>query len=177
MRSLFVSTIVALAACESEPPAPPPAVAPASAAAPKLIEPSKELSPLVARLRYEANHRPASSVTAERVFDALDRSDIRVTERRQYLGASMRASYCLGGQTGDDIVLAVCEYPTHGAAVAGKAFMDGRFAAMAPGAHREVQDVAVLTVVDPAPRAHPEIVARAFQSFAALPPHATQNNR
>lgn len=162
-------SLAALAACDR----PAASLAPAgtgaaTAGAGKSLEPSKDLSPLVARLGYEASHRPAATVKAEQVLDALDRRELVVATRRQFLGVTVHASYCLGGKTRDGIAIAACEYPDPAAATAGKAFMDQRFAAMSPLARRAVRGSTVLTITDPSVDAHATVVARGFDAFAAL---------
>lgn len=140
----------------------------ASARSPtKQVEPSQQLAPLIARLRYEQIHRPPARISAERVLDALERAGVGVRERRQFLGATVRAAYCAGGTTVDDVAISVCEYRTPEAALAGKQLMDKRFAAMSPNAHRVIRDRTVLSVVELAAKGS---TARILERFAAIEP-------
>lgn len=139
-----------------------------SAAPARRVDPSRELSPLVARLAYEAQHRRPSPVSAERVLDALAAADLAVVRRTQYLGATVRASYCAGGATSDGLVISVCEYPDADSAHAGRTFMNERFAAMTPAAKRAAQGATVLTIIDPDAPARAVRVERALEVFAAL---------
>ncbi len=146
---------------------------PSSAAQPvesdvKSVDPSKELAPLVARLRYESSHRPSSAITAERVLDALEQAQLPVSSRRQYLGGTLQASYCTGGASRDGLAIAVCEYPDAEAAVAGKQLMDRRFAAIKQVAQRRAHHNTVLTIAGDTNATNTALVERAFEVFAAL---------
>ncbi|MDQ3367782.1 MAG: hypothetical protein M3680_20350, partial [Myxococcota bacterium] len=148
------------------------ATAPADPAAAKQMEPSRELSQIVNRLQWEAAHRPPTTASAERVFEALERAGVEVGAPRQYLGSAMLASYCAGGTTTEGLAISVCEFPSVEAAAAGKRFMDTKFAAMAPTARREVHATSVLSVVRPAESNDDaqlaERVGRAFTAFTEL---------
>jgi hypothetical protein len=134
----------------------------------RAVSPSRDLTPLLARLAYEAHHRTAVRLSAERVLDALDRAQLRIIERKQFLGALVHASYCLGGRTGAGLAIAACEYEDPAAAEAGKELMDRHFSAMAPWARRSAHGAIVLTIADPSGLAHDELAAHAFEVFAAL---------
>ena len=176
MRHVIWMSVLCVAACSrthEAPPAAHTATATAAATAPaarstaselKTMRPSQPVGSLVARLRYEAAHRPAAQPTADLVLDALAHSGVQLGDRRQYLGLAMHASYCAGGTAHDGLVVAVCEYPTHAAAEAGKAYMDRAFAIA--DTTRAVRGEAVMTVVHPgalANQAH-----QALATFAAL---------
>ena len=118
---------------------------PAAATGAKELAPARDVAPLFARMRYEAEHRPSAQLPVERVFDALDKAGIAVGERTQYAGVTMKASYCAGGHTSDGLVVSLCEYPTHEAAIAGKSYMDKSFPLAS--AKREVRDSTVMTAV------------------------------
>lgn len=163
MRCLvYVSIAVALSACGRD------RANHASASSPtKRVEPSQQLAPLIARLHYEQLHRPPTRISAERVLDALERAGVGVRERRQFLGATVRAAYCAGGTTADDIAISVCEYKTPAAALAGKQLMDKRFAVMDANAHRVVRDRTVLSVVESVAKGS---TTRILERFAAIEP-------
>ena len=179
MRTLVLFAITALVspACKEDRPAepiarsevaPPPAT-PAQASAPRAMEPSKHIEPLLQRLQWEAAHRPANGVKTEQVMEALGGAGIRLTEQRQYLGATMSASYCAGGVTAEAVAISVCEYATVDAALAGKRLMDERFGAATPHARRVARKNAVLTIshASAAGARGPE-VQRAIDTFTRL---------
>ena len=132
------------------------------------VSPSHDLAPLLARLAYEAHHRSAVRLPAERVLDALEGAQLRLVERKQFLGATVHADYCIGGRTGEGLAIAACEYADPAAAEAGRQFMDQQFAAMSPWARRRAHETIVLTIADPAGLPHDEIAAHAMKLFAAL---------
>ncbi len=166
---ILPTLVVALLGCNREPSPVPAASSPPPARTDvRSVEPSKELAPLVARLRYEADHRPSSAVTAERVLDALEHAQLPVSSRRQYLGGTLRASYCAGGVTRDGLAIAVCEYPDATTATAGKQLMDSRFAAMKQVALRKAHRNTVLTIAGNTNPSNSALVERAFEVFATL---------
>jgi hypothetical protein len=132
------------------------------------MEPSQDLSALAERLAWEAQNRPALDVTAERVFDALERAGVSVLTKRQYVGITMGASYCAGGMTRDDVAISVCEYASRTAAAAGKDFMDHRFARMTPFARRVVHGQVLLSITKPSANAGMDVVQRAVDTFTSL---------
>ncbi len=156
MRFVLLALLVACSHASAPVPAPAPAP---PAAAPKALQPAQDLGPLASRLAYEAAHRPATAFPAERVFDAIERAGIALADRTQYAGVVMKASYCAGGRTSDGLVVAICEYPSHDAALAGKAYMDRSFPLAT--AQREVRGSTVMTAVG-ASR------ARALSAFQTL---------
>jgi hypothetical protein len=128
---------VALAACGREsPPAP---TQPAKTAHDTTVEKIDRLAAtadsvsadsmksLVGRLSYEAAHRPAATPRAEDVLAALERAGVRLDDHKQYVAATARAAYCVGGQTSDGLSVAVCEYESPAAATAGRAHITARF--------------------------------------------------
>lgn len=135
---------------------------------PEVLEPSRDISPIVERLAWEAQNRPqGGGIRAEEAFDALERAGLVVGGRRQYLGITMRASYCAGGTTADGVAVSICEYPSKQAADAGKTFVDAQFSAMTPRARRVVHRHALLTVsVPPHGKSHVEAsVVRTFMNL------------
>ena len=167
MRLAIVSLVASLVACRHDAGELDPSVL-SSDPAVREVSPSRDLTPLLERLAYEAHHRTAVQLPAERVLDALDRAELRIIERKQFLGAVVRASYCLGGRTGAGLAIAACEYADPAAAEAGKQLMDRRFSAMSPWARRSAHGTIVLTIADPSGLAHDELAAHAFEVFAAL---------
>ena len=134
----------------------------------KAVEPGKDVSLLMEHLQYESAHRPDIAVSADTALDALDRAGVKLDARHQYAGFTMQARYCAGGRTADGVAVAVCEYPTPAAAIAGKAFMDQRYAAMAKTARREAHGGSVLTIAVPAGSRADALVAGAFNTFTSL---------
>lgn len=112
---------------------------PSDTAAPRSVD----LRSLAGKLAEEAANRPAIEVTAETVWGALGANAPRA---RQYLGLTTRASYCAGGQTELGTHVAVCEYPTADAALAGKAYVESTYGAIA-GRRIELHGATSLTVV------------------------------
>lgn len=174
--ALVLATIIA-AACNrhghEHPPPPTAPAAPATTPAPptagaKRIDPSQDVRGLLGRMQEEAANRPSSGITAEQVFDALEHSGLQLADRRQYFGATAKASYCAGGTTRDGIAISVCEYADARRAGEGKRYMDTQFAAMAKHAVRMVHGATVLTIVPPDAIAHAELVQRATRTFRSL---------
>lgn len=174
MSRIVIPFVVALVGCQRD--RPPPAPVEPAGSTTKNVDPSKALGPLVDRLHYEATHRPAAALPAELVLDELAQVDLGVVARRQYVGAQLLASYCLGGTTKDGVAISICEYADNPRAVAGKAFMDRQFGAMQPAAHRVVRDTTVLSIVDPGGATSP-LTSRALQRFAAISPRVTEPRR
>jgi hypothetical protein len=143
MRNLTTVIIaVAMAACGRESPkaAPtpsaadtPPAHATTMARIDKIATAGDPLSPgalasLSNRLQYEATHRPpAAAPRAEDVLAALARSGIALAEQKQYVARTVRAAYCVGGQTADGLGVSVCEYASPADAAAGRTYVTDRF--------------------------------------------------
>lgn len=167
IASLIASLAASLVACRHDSRDPDSNVR-SSDPAVREVSPSRDLTPLLARLAYEAHHRTAVRLPAERVLDALDQAELRIIERKQFLGTVVHASYCLGGRTGAGLAIAACEYEDPAAAEAGKEFMDRGFSAMSPWARRSAHGTVVLTIADPSGLAHDELAAHAFEVFAAL---------
>lgn len=151
MRLLTLPLVlgVALAACGRESPPAPAASVPAAhhatvahldqLAATADTVTADSMKSLVGRLAHEAEHRPAPTSggpRAEDVLAALDRAGVHLDERKQYVAATARASYCVGGQTPDGLSIAVCEYESPAAAAAGRAHVTARF--QVPGLERVI---------------------------------------
>lgn len=167
IASLITSLAALLAGCRHDAREPAPN-AETSDPAVREVSPGHDVTALRARLADEAHHRAAVRLPAERVLDALERAQLRLVERKQFLGATVHAAYCLGGRTGEGLAVAVCEYADPVAAEASKQFMDREFAAMSPWARRRAHETLVLTIADPAGIPHDEIAAQVFELFAAL---------
>lgn len=138
---------VALAACGRESPPPSPHAAPAAPAAPATpatphaatmarldhIAASgdrvsvESIRTVGGRLEYEATHRPAATPKAEDVLAALDRAGIALAEQKQYVAMTVKAAYCVGGQTAEGLSIAICEYASPAEAAAGRAYVTDRF--------------------------------------------------
>jgi hypothetical protein len=165
---------IALVACTNHhdpvpaPPAPPPpqpALAPTTDGAPG----SQNLAPLAnlgTVLGGESAHRPQVAVTAERVFAALTDHGVALASQHQVLASVAAASYCALGVTGDAIAIAVCEYPSHDAAVAGRDLLDHRYNKLVPDAVRAINGSTLVTVANAA--THRDLRDRVLSTFAAL---------
>ena len=141
MRTWLPILGVALAACgrESTPPpktqpqpAPTAAHAATMARLDKLATSSDQVSAdsmksVGGRLQYEATHRPTATPRVEDVLASLDAAGIELAEQKQYIAMTVKAAYCVGGQTKDGLSIAVCEYDSPSAAEAGRAFVSERF--------------------------------------------------
>lgn len=141
MRNWLPILGVALAACGREsPPTPeiaPPATPPTAHAATmarldKLAASSDPVSAesmksVGGRLQYEATHRPADTLRAEDVLASLAKAGVELAEQKQYIAMTVKAQYCVGGQTADGLSVAVCEYESPEAAEQGRAFVSERF--------------------------------------------------
>lgn len=142
MRTWLPVLGVALAACGREPapppapqPTPPPAAHTAtmarldSLAATSDRVSAESMKTVGGRLQYEATHRPAAAASprVEDVLASLAAAGISLAEEKQYVAMTVKAAYCVGGQTRDGLSVAVCEYETPAAAEAGRAFVTERF--------------------------------------------------
>jgi len=172
MRSFALIAICLAASCrKSTPPAPQSTPAPAEPmAADKLGTPgSQDLAPLAqlpGRLDGEAKARPQVKVTPEHLFTALDQKGIKLVTQHQVLAAAAEASYCSLGVTKDTIAIAVCEYPTHDAALAGAKMMNSRYAKLVPDAVREVNGNTLVTIANASQ--HREVRDQVIETFKAL---------
>lgn len=153
MRLAFVA-IGILASCSRSKPAPQAEpVAAAPVAMPDQIgQPgSTNLAPLAGlphELDDESAHRPAVKVTVEKLFTALKDKGITLATQHQVLASAAAASYCQLGVTPDTIGIAVCEYPSHEAAIAGRKMMDSRFSKLVPDAVREINGATLVTIAN-----------------------------
>jgi hypothetical protein len=167
--------VVLLAACKSPEPAreskpvePAPAPAPVAAreATPAAHTPTTDPRVLVSKMQLEAANRPKAGVLAEPLFDALEaKADIKLAERRQYLGATLHAAFCAGGNSVDHVTVAMCEYADDKAAQVSLDYMNQYFPVGAKG-ERRMHHAAVMTVVA-ANKTDPR-VAKAMAAFESM---------
>jgi hypothetical protein len=173
--SLFVA-VLSVVACRGNAPAPTAAPAPAPeaiaapAAAPVVangsIKPATDVRSLLGRLQYEAQHRPTTAVNADHVLDVIDQAGLKLERRRQYLGSTVKAAYCIGGTTSDGVAVSACEYPTPAAAAEGLAYMNGALK-NTQLAKREQHASTVLSIANHDARSD-GLVHEAFNQFSAL---------
>lgn len=171
MRTLHtISFVLALAACKSDR-SPSPAAAPAqelvatSPGAPG----SQNLAPLAgiaARMHEEAAQRPASKLSAERVFRALTDRGITLARQQQVLATTAQAQYCALGVTVENVAIAVCEYASQDAARAGKDLLDTRYAKLVPDAVRSLNGTTLVTVANGT--GHPAVRDQVLDTFKSL---------
>ena len=177
MRAFIASLALGIAACSSHHHDPNPAKAnvvpqpaePAMAATSEGPPGSQDLAPLADlgnRLGAEGQHRPAVAVTPEKLFTALAGKGVKLQTQHQVLASVAAASYCALGVTTDSVAIAVCEYPTHRDAEAGRAMLDRRYAKLVPDAVRAVNGSTLVTVANAGSR--PELRDRVLTTFAAL---------
>lgn len=170
MRRLAFVAICLLASCRrSDSPKPAPQAEPV-AAVEQVGQPGSTnltaLAGLPRALEEETGHRPATKVPVERVFAALQDKGIALTTQHQVLASAASASYCSLGVTADTIAIAVCEYPTHEAALAGRKMMDSHYAKLVPDAVREINGNTLVTVANAS--AHRDVRDRVIDTFKAL---------
>lgn len=84
------------------------------------------------RLRGESEVRPTGTPRAEDVLAALATAGIQVKGVKQYLGSTVQASFCMGGQTTSRLAIAVCEYSDEQAAMRGRTYSLEKFRGIAP---------------------------------------------
>lgn len=176
--TLSLSICLFLASCKREAPAsqqaltsPPTAQNQPALAAPTSpgVPGSEDLAPLAhlaPELSAEAAHRPTAAVPAERVFDALAAAGVQLSTKHQVLATTAAASYCMLGVTADTVAIAVCEYPTHDAAVAGEHLLDDRYRKLVPDAKRAVNGQTLVTVANA--EHHAAVRDRVFETFKSL---------
>ena len=157
-----------LAACKEKKQRENPARPPSQSSAP---EKTAAPMPLLTRLALESRSRPASAVRVEDVLDALAGAKLGLARRKQYLAATVRAAYCMGGQTASQIAVAVCEYPNEKAARAGRRYSLERFQRVAPVREIYLNGRTMLSLTRSARTADGDRqVARAAAVFLALRP-------
>lgn len=167
----FALVAICLASCSNKSQNPAPAPEPVAVAAPEQVgQPGSTnltaLAGLPQALEEETGHRPATKVPVERVFSALEDKGIALTTKHQVLASAASASYCSLGVTADTIAIAVCEYPSHEAALAGRKLMDSHYAKLVPDAVREVNGNTLVTVANAS--AHRDVRDRVIDTFKAL---------
>ncbi|HEX4454620.1 MAG TPA: hypothetical protein VH143_27355 [Kofleriaceae bacterium] len=168
-----LSVCLLFAACKHEAAAPPAPAAqppqPGFVTDPTGIPGTKDLQGLAAlppMLSNETSHRAAVKVPVEKVFDSLAQSGIELTTKHQVLARTAAASYCMLGVTKDTVAIAVCEYPSHDAAVAGEKLLDSRYAKLVPDAKRAINGATLVTVANA--DTHRDVRDRIFTTFKAL---------
>jgi hypothetical protein len=164
---LALALALATAACGRS--APPPAAAatpaaPAAAPAPGDPPPPERLT-LIERLTREAAQRPAARPRAEDVLAALAGQGVPTAGWKQVLASPVGARYCVAGQTGGGVGLAVCEYESPAAAAAGRDRSHALFDRLIPNRVLTVNRATLLTLTRPT--AEPAIAAEA-QRLATL---------
>jgi hypothetical protein len=173
VKSFALLALVFASACHRHETAPPPA--PVAAEAPPMAEEkigqpgtldTGTLAQLPNMLGGEAKDRPATKVSIEHLFSALDAKGIKVVSQHQVLAAAAAASYCSLGVTQDTIAIAVCEYKTHEEAVAGAKMMNARYAKLTPDAVREVNGNTLVTVANGSQ--HRDVRDQVLETFKAL---------
>jgi hypothetical protein len=174
MRTFALLTVCLFAACKHDT-APPPAPAPAPQTQPALaadttgVPGTKDLAGLQAlppMMNAEAAHRPAVAVPAEKLFDALAQHGVDVANKHQVLAKTAAASYCMLGTADGTIGVAVCEYPSHDAALAGQKLMDERYKKLVPDAVRAINGSTLVTVANAEHK--PAVRDRVLETFKAL---------
>jgi hypothetical protein len=165
-KALTVAWLLGMAACSREH-APPAQPSPKPVAAERVSAPVG-MNTLAGTLRDEAAHRPDGATRAEDVFAALATAGVTVSSPRQYLGLTARAEYCAGGTTADGLAVAVCEYASPEAALAGRAFVEDRYAVMNSYRAIHVRGATTLTLTTAPERPLADTARRATTAFESL---------
>ena len=163
--AIVIATLSSAVACKRAAPTPTPAPsAPPPVAA---TAASPELRTLAGRLAYEAAHRPTTAIRLEALVTAAAAAGTEINDTRQYLGLTAAAAYCAGGLTKDGLAVSVCEYPDPAAAIAGRDYVNRRFAAVGPARQIVVRGAATLTTAttDPNLTATRTAVERVFTTL------------
>jgi hypothetical protein len=126
--------------------------------------------PLAERFAMEAQSRPKTGLTVERVHAAWRSAGITLTEEKQHLGAPFEAKYCVGSKVAMAVAASVCEYSDAAAAEHGKATSSSAFRAVSD---REIiaNGSTTLTVrINEVNDANRALAAKMKQTFTALKP-------
>ncbi|HEY1810863.1 MAG TPA: hypothetical protein VGG74_00815 [Kofleriaceae bacterium] len=175
MRTFALLSVCLLAACKHDtaapppPPAPVPQTQPAFAADSTGVPGTKDLAglgQLPPMMNAEASHRAPVAVPVEKLFDALAQKGVAIANKHQVLARTAAASYCMLGTTDGTVAIAVCEYPTHDAALAGEKLLDGRYKKLVPDAVRAINGSTLVTVANADRK--PAVRDRVLETFKAL---------
>jgi hypothetical protein len=169
MRTFATLSICLLFACKHEAKQVPASIEPPMTASSTGVPGTQDLAPLgrlAPKMAAEAGARPTVKVPVEKLFDALKNHGVEILSQHQVLATTAAASYCMLGVTKDTIAIAVCEYPTHDAALAGEKLLDARYKKLVPDAVREVNGNTLVTVANA--EHHPSVRDRVFDTFKAL---------
>lgn len=82
-----------------------------------------------AALEQESKQRSSEGLRVETAVEGLAQHGVRLSGVKQVLAATVRARYCVAGQTSSGRSLAVCEYESEAAAREGRAYSLQAFAA------------------------------------------------
>lgn len=146
-----LSLLSLLVACSrAEAPAPKPLAA--SPAAPPALNMPEERDPLplAERLRREASDHPEARARVEASLSALRNAGVTLTRTRQALARPLRAQYCVSALTAAGLGVALCAFPNHEAAQAGRALSQHSFDRLIPGRTLLVGGATLLTFTAPA---------------------------
>lgn len=72
------------------------------------------------KLQQESSARVTGNPRAEDVVSALQKAGLQLRDPRQHAAAPMRALFCIGAQSENNVSLSVCEYEGDAAARAGR---------------------------------------------------------
>jgi hypothetical protein len=130
---------------------------------------TQDMRMMIGKMGREAAGRPKVGITAEPLFDALEaKANIKLAERKQFMGAAVRAAFCAGGTTdattaSQPINVAMCEYADDASAQASLEMMNANFPIA--NTRREAHHAAVMTVTGNPDDAR---FAAAFKVFESL---------
>lgn len=100
-------------------------------------------------LADEQSGRPSDTPSAERVFDAIQKTGIPVLDPSQVLGRLLGASYCKNAHTDRGIVLSVCEFSDADTLAKGRAYSQKTFSNSLPNRALVANHKTLLTVNPP----------------------------
>jgi hypothetical protein len=163
MRTLAcILALLAVAGCDDKkgkPPAAAPVAAPAAgsaAAPPPAVRPDEvpaaagaQVEQIFAQLEAERTHRPPVTPTVEAVYAAIETAGVTFDEKKQVLGLSVGASYCMrAGNTTNGLNVVVCEYETAAKAKTGIELVNTKFADLSPTRTFTTKGSTTIQVID-----------------------------
>ena len=179
-RTCLVVALAFIAACSkpnnnTQEPATKPIASPEVREPPKADDTAKtytatqDMRKIIGKMGKEATARPKAGVTAEPLFDALEaKANIKLLERKQFMGATVGAAFCAGGTTeatatSQAVNVAMCEYADDASAQASLEEMNKNLPLA--NTRREEHHAAVMTVTGKSDDARVEAAFKVFESL------------
>jgi hypothetical protein len=136
---------------------------------PKTYTATQDMRKIIGKMGKEATARPKAGVTAEPLFDALEaKANIKLLERKQFMGATVGAAFCAGGATeatatSKPVNVAMCEYADDASAQASLEEMNKNLPLA--NTRREEHHAAVMTVTGSSDDARVDAAFKVFESL------------